>query len=190
MWRPLVLIALALGASPATAQVITDMTPQRIKEAIALGESGKAKPYKIGGSTLTPLWGTFSTPYLRVALAAAEAKEKYSSFTEKDATDEIVRPGEVIVYLSAIEPLSGNQPRSAKAIVIMPAGKNDRADAVRPEKTEPTPASWSNAMGAKWEAESLIAYFPLSALQDGAEFRMVFDRGLERKAGIKLDKVR
>lgn len=172
---------------PAAAQIVTEMTPERIRDAIAFGESGKAKPYQVG-SLAVP--ANFTTPFLRVALAAASAKEKYKKLTEEEVNDNLVLPGVLRLYATAIPPSKYGSATSVRTVVIMPPGEKDRDKAIHPDTAEPVARQWSNRLGATDEAEALWASFPLSVLRDGAELRIVYSNGNERKVKFKLDKVR
>jgi hypothetical protein len=75
---PLVVVVASVIVVMAHAQIVQDMTPERIREAIAFGTSSKElRPYKIQAKahwSWPPLIAVYTTPFLRVALAANGAK--------------------------------------------------------------------------------------------------------------------
>lgn len=174
-------VALLLIAAPALAQVVvSEMTPPLVLEAIAAGEQGKvADGYivktnrMLGGETHL---ATFSTPFMRVASAAREAKRQYRKFTAADVTPEMIAP-ELHVYAwpQAIGPASAN----VRAVVMTPrkGSEQEKADrVVQPARFEPLPMQFKNLLGATFEGEGKMAVFPLSALSEDNEVHVVFDR--------------
>ena len=172
-------IAIAsLLAVPATAQVVTDMTPELIKQAIA---DKKGKPcYPISmGSTMAMTKrdvGCFSTPYSRVVAAARAAQKAYKPFTEADVTVDMFAP-EVRVIASAVNRIHGVGAGiiSPKTVVVMPIGVTDIAAAIQPSKTEEVDQAFTNAYGAEWRGKTIVASFPLSVLSEKNELRIVYD---------------
>jgi hypothetical protein len=82
-------------------QIITQMTPDLIADAIKAGEKGDVADGMMMKSSGWS-WGsihiaTFSTPYMRVAIAARQAKKAYRKFTPADVTTEMIAP-ELHVY--------------------------------------------------------------------------------------------
>ena len=102
--RHLLCVLLAtLAALPAVQgqQIVTEMTPERIEEAIRAGERGDVADGVIRKSSGFS-WGsihiaTFSTPYMRVAAAARQAKKAYRKFTPANVTPEMIAP-ELHIY--------------------------------------------------------------------------------------------
>src|SRR5262245_6598419 len=82
-------------------QVVSEMTPQRIAEAIQAGERGNV-PSGVMSEKSGWSWGslhiaTFSTPFMRVAAAARQAKKEYRKFAANDVTAEMTAP-ELHIY--------------------------------------------------------------------------------------------
>jgi hypothetical protein len=185
-------VAVALLAGPAGAQagggVVTEMTPELVREAIAYGaKEKKLRPYYLGGQggmmDARRTVATFTTPFLRVALAASEAKAAYKEFAEGDATPEMLAP-ELQIAAGAMS--IGRVIYGVKTVVIVgPDGK-----VTQPDRSEERIEEFSNAYGAKDSARGVTAYFPLSAIREDAEVRVVMDLGKEQRAKFKLDKVR
>jgi hypothetical protein len=97
-WGLVVAIAAAMTAQ---AQIVREMTPELISEAITLGTKAKdLGPYRIQEKarwSWPPLIAYYTTPLFRVALAANTAKKHYRQFTEADVTPEMLAP-EIQVY--------------------------------------------------------------------------------------------
>ena len=84
---------LALGAArAASAQVVTEMTPERIREAIADTKAKGCYVLSTGGVLERFGRGCLTTPYSRVVLAAQNAREKYQPFTEADVQPAMLAP--------------------------------------------------------------------------------------------------
>ncbi len=193
----------ALFTAPSSAQVVTEMTPERVREAIALGNSQKEAPYyeirKSGsfGSTYKPRLGSFTTPFLRVAQAAYEAKKQYRPFTEADVSKEMLS-AELHVY--GMAQAEGARIANVQTIVITPKGQRDPASANRPVSTAEVPVQYRNLTGMTAEGKNLMAVFPLGVLREGYEVHIVYDSGVHDGridrfcedcfVEFKLDKVR
>lgn len=185
------LIVGALLAGPAPA-VVVEMTPERIREAIALGNSKKdIKPYGLpsglGGSLGLGKAklddASYTTPFLRVALAANRAKQEYKTFTETDATPEMIEP---VLRVYANPLVRGRHVNSVRTVIV----KHKKSGAiVQPTSTEPTEESYSNAYGATAEGKGLRATFPLDVVNAEHEIRVVFEDG-EAKQDFDLGKIR
>lgn len=166
--------------------LVLALTPAQIQEAIALGQRAKdVKPYSIGGG-MGPTWGSFTTPYLRIAMASSDAKRTYRPFAETDVTPDMVAE-ELRVYVWAFGALGGRGVISPQAVVIVSPG----GEVIHPLRTEATDTEFQNAYGASATGTSLTAIFPLRAMVSGSEVRMVFDGGAkEQRWRFKLDKIR
>jgi hypothetical protein len=194
-----VALLLASGLIVFAQRVVAEMTPQAIAEAIKAGEKGDVSDGVITKSSGWS-WGsihiaTFSTPYMRVAMAAKQAKKAYKKFTPADVTPEMIAP-ELHVY--AWSQLNGaNQPSHAPiggapigdsaaagavnvtTIVITPRkGKQEEkmAAAIHPTRFERMPVVWQNLFGAQIDAVGMVATFPLSALSEDNEVHVIYDK--------------
>ena len=167
---------LALGvfalAGRVEAQVVTEMTPARIQEAIADRKADGCYDLKKG-------FACFTTPYSRVAFAAQEAKKKYETFTELQVTPEMVAPVVEVFALPQPSYVMGSgrvgQPIGVKRIVVMPAKGKDPSQAIQPAQQIDLDHSYSNLLGATWEARGILARFPLAVVSVGNEVRVVYD---------------
>lgn len=122
-----------LGASSAGAQVVLEMTPEKIRA--ALTDTIKEPCYPLargGGLGLSPLvyLGCYTTPYSRVVLAAQNGKKKYKPITEADVVPDLLVP-EVQVMASSQSRFSGPGRNDVMAIVVMPAGGKDPSKAIQ-----------------------------------------------------------
>jgi hypothetical protein len=186
MKRILVGLLVAAGSvviAEAQSKIVTEMTPALIAEAIKVGEKGDMPSGRITQSSGFS-WGsihiaTFSTPYMRVAAAARQAKKEYKKFTPADVTPEMIAP-ELHVYAWA-QGLSENGPAAANvnALVITPKKGNDEeraAKAIHPTKFEEIPTIFQNLFGAKADGVGQMGIFPLAALSEDNEIHVVYDR--------------
>ncbi len=207
---PLTVAIFALALNVASAQLVSDMTPERIKEAIALGHNSKEAGRFLSSYVLQkrsgwgngPRVGSFTTPYSRVVLAARAAQRKYKTLTAADVTPEMIAP-EIHVYaMSQVENDSQKRPQiiSVEAIVLMPENGKDRSQAVQPTKTQDATDEYKNLFGAAFEGKSMSAVFPMDAFREGMDLRVIYDgrvSGSSAVSGcqdcgvpIKLDKIR
>lgn len=172
-------VLFAVGASAAAQGVVIEMTPDRIREAVADERVKGCYPLKTKGAGLPGArqefgLGCFTTPYSRVALAAQEARKKYESFTEADVKPELVAPVVEVVALPQ-QRRFGPGMVNVEAVVIAPVKSKDRAAAIQPLEREPLDSRYQNMLGATFEARGLVARFPLSVLAAGNEVRIVYD---------------
>jgi hypothetical protein len=163
--------------------VVAEMTPQLIAEAIAAGERGNVASGQLTQSSGFS-WGsihiaTFSTPFMRVAAAARQAKRTYKKFTPEQVTPEMVAL-ELHVYAWS-QGLSEHGPAAANvtAVVITPRKGNEEqkaAMAIQATRFEEIPMVFQNLFGAKAEGVGRMAVFPLSALTEDNEVHVVYDK--------------
>lgn len=93
------------------------------------------EPYRIQEKarwSWPPLIGYYTTPFLRVALAANTAKKHYKPFTEADVTAEMLAP-EIQVYASS-QPVQGTVIANVETIVLMPKKSKDRSQGIQPTR--------------------------------------------------------
>lgn len=91
-----VVVALSGAASSRAQGVVTEMTPELIAQAIKAGAKGDVSDGVITKSSGRS-WGsihiaTFSTPSMRVAMAARQAKKAYLKFAPADVIPEMIAP--------------------------------------------------------------------------------------------------
>lgn len=164
-----------------SAQVVTNMTPDTIKQAISYGTREKSVELNeiktrsgFAWDADKVRWGFYSTPFLRVAMAANRAKRQYKAFTEQDVTPEMIAP-ELHVYATAAS-LGGVKVANVEAVVITKAGEKDRSKVIRPTNLTELPEEFQNIFGAKVVGKSVVAAFPLDVLSEQNEIHIVFDQ--------------
>jgi hypothetical protein len=171
------LLSFVLALSvPLSASVIADMTPDQVRAAIAFGISGKTAPppYAIRqsgfvGSLYKPRLGYYSTPFLRVAQAAFAARLQYREFVVADVTPELVA-AELHVY--GLAQTVGAQVANVQGVVLTRKGQ---ADAIRPTRVSDIPVEFRNLFGLQLAGTSVLAVFPLEALQPGTTIHILYD---------------
>jgi hypothetical protein len=184
--RHVVLLAACLSPTVSSAQVVADMTSAEIAAAVIVGERNKVP----AGDVSYPSWGmikvtiaTFSTPFMRVAAAARQAKREYRAFGPDDITAEMTAP-ELHVYAW---PVAGAE---VQAVVITPKGldKEERlAAATHASRLEPLPATFQNWFGATFEGVGKMAVFPLSVLTKDHEVHIVYNQRVSMSSGPACD---
>jgi len=177
-------LVVGLGAA-ARAQIVRDMSPDRIREAIAMGNKAKdLGAYRIQEKarwSWPPLIGFYTTPFLRVALAANTAKKHYKQFSESDVTQEMLAP-EIQVYAPS-QPAEGAAIANVETIVLMPNKSNDRGLAIQPISMTDATEEYKNLFGFNAVGKGKLAVFPIDVWQEGNEVHVVFDHGIPGSQG-------
>jgi hypothetical protein len=165
-------LAIAGAAAPAGAQLVTEMTRETIKAAIADAKND-------GCYTLKKGFACFTTPYSRVAFAAREAKKASEPFTELQVTPEMVAPVVEVLALpqasyvmgsGRVGPLIG-----VKQILVTPVKGTDSSQAIQPSDQLDLDQRYSNLLGSWWEAGGILARFPLAVVSVANEVHVVYD---------------
>ena len=169
----LVLALMIPAAMTGQAQIITDMSPERIREAIAFGTSERDLGwYRIQEKarwSWPPLIAKYTTPYLRVALAASEAKKRYKIFTADKVTPDMLAPV-IIVRAWSRDAVDGSV-ANVLTIVLLPHNSKEATEAIH--ATEIQDAS---QFGFTEKGKGLLAVFPLESWREDRDLRVVFDR--------------
>lgn len=163
---PLAPLLLTLVAVPAAAQVVTEMTPRQVDQAIAMGIERKPARYSLRTKYL---WMEFDTPFLRVSERAATAPVADRSI----ATPDLLAPE--LRILAAPEPLGDDVPGIKKVLLERPDGAT-----VAPKSQEAYVDYAQSARRKKIAIRGVRAVFPLAALEPGARFRFVMSDGREQ----------
>lgn len=162
--------------------------PSWVDEAIKLGQTKNVEPYPI--KFLMVRMGSFTTPYLRVAMAAAKAhKMLLKPFDTSMVTDEMLEDVLVVMAFPVMGKKMNDPHESVTHIVIKKKGSKDPKDVVQPLSEEPYGESASNLYGAKIEEQGIVAKFPLATLQEGSAFCFIYDRGKGRDLAITKDMI-
>ena len=184
--------AAAASAADLPPGIVAHMTPELILEAIDAGETKRvsAVPVQAKGS-----WGasslpmaTFTTPYLRVALRAADAKKKYQRLRPEDIEPADLEPV-IHVFANSRKASKGPGVYDVQAMVIMPANSKDRDLARHPLAAKPMTEQWRNMLGYTDEGSAMFAIFPLSVLRKTNELRVVYG-DMERSGKFNLKNVK
>jgi hypothetical protein len=162
----LAVLFLSLPALPARTQVVTEMTPQQIDQAIALGVDQKPGPYTL---RTKQFWMEFTTPFLRVSERAASAPSVDRSL----ATPDLIAPELRIV--AAAEPLGDKVPAVTKVVVERPDGTT-----VAPRSQESFVDYAQSTRRKKIEIRGVRAVFPIAVLEPGARFRFQLSDGSQQ----------
>jgi hypothetical protein len=167
------------------AQIIRDMTPERIREAIALGTKSKdLRWYSVQEKarfTWPPLIAVYTTPFLRVALAANAATKQYKTFTEADVTPDMIKP-EILVYAES-HTVQGADIANVETIVLLPHNSKDANQAVHPTEMKDVSQEYKNLLGFSGEGKGLVAIFPIDAWNENNDLRVVFDKTIPGSSG-------
>jgi hypothetical protein len=175
-----VLVLLAVGVG--RGQVLTEMTAYEIQAAIKRGiEEENLRPYKIQGKarfSWPPIVGFYTTPFMRVAMAAKHAQERYQPFDESDVTPEMIAPELQVIAPSKPAAGRGVEVANVVAIVIMPRDSDDRSQAIHPTTSVEMTSEYKNLFGFTTEGRGILATFPLSLLSENNEIHVVFDQNI------------
>jgi hypothetical protein len=155
-------LLLSLPAS-APAQVVTEMTPQQIDQAIA---DRKPVPYTLRTKVF---WVEFTTPYLRVSDRALKSPTADRSL----ATPDLIAPE--LRIIAAAEPLGDKVPAVKEAVVERPDGT-----LVKPTSQQETLDYAQSTRRKKIAIRGVRAVFPIAALQPGARFRFQLSDGTQQ----------
>lgn len=186
MKRALAVVSLLAAVTPAAASEISgELTAEQLKEAIDFGTNAKeVKLYRLS-SRMGRVECGFATPFLRVAIAAREAKKNYKPFAEEDARALVGEPLVDVVCTSTN--IGGGGPDKDRVFAnvqnVLITGKDGTGEVVRPINLEPIPESYQNAYGMKVEASGMLARFPVEAFaRPGSEIHVIYDKRV--KAGF------
>lgn len=167
------------------AQIIRDMTPERIREAIALGTKAKDLGwYKVQEKarfSWPPLIAYYTTPFLRVALAANDAKQHYKTFTASDVTPDMTTP-QIVVYAPS-QAVEGAEIANVETIVVLPHNAKDPSRAVHPAEQKDASEEYKNLVGFTGEGRGIVAIFPIDVWQEGSDVHVVFDKAIPSSMG-------
>jgi hypothetical protein len=178
-------ISFWLVATQGSGQIVRDMPAERIEEAIALGTRSKQlSAYKIQEKarwSWPPVIGSYTTPFMRVALAAHTAKKRYKPFTAADVTQEMTAP-EIHVYAPS-QSLEGAAIANVETVVVMPLNSTDPNRAMHPVRIVEATEQYKNLFGFTGEGRGILAVFPLDVWQEGNEIHVVFDKEIPSSHG-------
>jgi hypothetical protein len=181
----LIFVVTTLIGADAHAQIIRDMSPERIREAIAVGSKAKnVWVYTIQEKarwSWPPLLAVYTTPFLRVALAANAAKKQYKTFAETDVTPDMLKP-EIQVFIPS-RALQGTSIANVQTIVLLPHNSKDAAQAVHPTSVTEATQEYKNLLGFTGEGKGMVAVFPIDAWREDYDAHVVFDAEIPSSQG-------
>lgn len=152
------------------------MKPDEIGEAIAFGTGSKnLHPYSVHkkSDNWGPLIGEYTTPFLRVALAANLAKKRGQPFSEKDVTVEMTAP-EIQIY-AALQSVRPTDPANIVTIVLMPYNSKDPSQEIHPTRVEQASEQIKELYGYTGKGKGLVAAFPLDVWNENKDVLVVLD---------------
>lgn len=172
--------ASTLGEAAAQSKdIVVDVTPERIAEAIKMGESDKMPFMRVwlssGASQYNFDTAVISTPFLRVAMLASAARREYKKFDPATIPAEALAP-ELHVY--ALSHFNAHNAANPTTVVITPRkGTPDEKmqRAIHPTRFVEVPVEYQSYFGAEFKGKNMLAVFPLSVLSDENELHVVYD---------------
>jgi hypothetical protein len=186
------LTLLALMAVPARAEVVREMTPERVREALAWGAGQKDHPsYRLKGPSPLKMKGyrvaVFGTPYARAAAVGFAAKQEYRTAEPAAVDAQLLEP-----YVNVYAPphrTQGRPPRVIGVRKIVLTGPRG-ASPIQPTDERSELRSYGNALGAEWQANSVHATFPLDAVRPDTEVHVLYEDGEDVTYRFDLNGVR
>lgn len=193
-------LALAVAASMAQAEnatrvepparaLVHEMTAERIREAIAWGQSAPEKDLEQYGILTDRTWlVNFDTPFLRVAQLARAMKIQNQPITEADVSPKVAAE-ELHLYAHAridTSDAAASLP-NIEYVMIMKPNVGAPSETILPlvvhsfVRRVPTD---ENFWGPTRIARSVKGVFPLRALAAGNEVRVTFEGGIVRSVRI------
>ena len=186
-------LGLLLAVPPSGfAQVVTAMTPERIEEALAWGRAQeKVSPYplrafpagfigqKREGTVEESLLkiGFYTTPFLRVAMAASQARQRGKTLAARKVGKELLAPEIHVLAFPQTKP-GGGEPARVESILVNGMMKRGTGDAIQPSRT-PKLGALGKDLRALYAAAApegaSIAVFPLSLLAPENVVHTIFD---------------
>lgn len=177
MGRVVPMLAVLVAAVPASAQVVAEMTPDAIRQAVSDQDVKPCYEMRFVSDVIGKdrrdfnVLACFSTPYSRVAFLARQAREKLETFDAAALPSEVTAPElQIHAYPRKHRSVTG-----VEKIVLMPKGSTDPASAIAPLRTDEKIAQYSNAMGATYTARSVTAVYPLAVLSQSNVVRIVYE---------------
>lgn len=169
--RTAVLVGLPLLAAPAQAQLVRQMTPTAVREALKEGAPFGNYLLSPGGDPY--VWVT--TPYQRVASLGASARKKYKEV----APAEVPRTLLAATFDVSVDAWLGGDSISYPVFevehIVVTTWDPVRDNMVvhQPLRTKVEPKTWTTMMGVQKSGEGMVATFPLKLLADGTQVRVV-----------------
>ncbi len=187
-WRAAIFLLTALlPAAPARAQLVAEMSSDRVREALAWGlraPESELDQYEL--RTDRSWLVNFDTPFLRVAQLSRAMKIQNSPASEADVSPKVAAP-EMHVYAHARMDTGGRPLPNIDYVVILRPRAGAAAETILPSSVQsfvrrvPTDAEFT---GSTRIARSVKAVFPLRALAVGNTLRLTFEGGAAETVAI------
>jgi hypothetical protein len=188
-----VALLLVLLAVPARAEIVRNMTPERVREALAWGAAQKeipAYPLKSGIYGRAQRWAVVSTPFSRVAEVGHKAKREYATVDETVISADLLEPYvDILVGPRVIQPYTNRPARVIGVSKVVITGRNGTSP-LQPLEQAPLVQSYGNLFGAEWIANAVSARFPLDVVRADTEVHVVYEDGDDVTFRFDLSRVR
>lgn len=179
-WQAAISLMALLPAAETHAQFVADMSPERVREALAWGLRAPETELDQYQLRTDRSWlVNFDTPFLRVAQLSRAMKIQNAPASEADVSPKVAGP-EVHVYAHARMDTGGGPLPNIDYVVILHPRPGAELETILPSSVQsfvrrvPTDADF---MGSTRIARSLKAVFPLRALAAGNSVRITFEGG-------------
>lgn len=178
MWRlgALTLLSVLGLASQVRGDVVRDITEDAIRDAIRQGtvtKTGAGAEYALSDSEPIVL---LLTPFARIMDRAASAARRYEEITAATLPKDVAEP----LFMVIAEPfLVGRRTINIDHVVAIKRDA-DQESVAQPVRVKKTVTTWSNRLGAKTEGTGVEAWFPMEALTEGIELRIITSDGERR----------
>jgi hypothetical protein len=185
----IVLVGLGIVGT-ARAQVVQDMTPERIREALEWGVSASETELSQYDLRTDKTWlVNFDTPFLRVAQFSRAMKIQNSPATEGDVSPKLAAP-EVHLYAHARQTAGGGPLPNIEYVMVVRPRPDGAAENLLPTSLQSfvrrVPRD-EDVGGPTRIARSVKASFPMRALAAGNEVRLTFEGGIVQSIPITAE---
>lgn len=158
-------IALVLSSVPATADVLSEPTPEAVEAALTAGETG---PYSLASFG----WGGVgvTTPLRRMAALTGIARKQYQEVPAALAK-KVSEPVIEIIAMPKRPARVTDHTVGVIRVVVLSGGKP-----IQPLREEPQVEHLATRLGARLDVRGMKSVYPLDALRSGAEVHVLLDR--------------
>jgi hypothetical protein len=183
-----VLGTLVLAAGSARADIVREMTPETLAEAVAF-----AREHKGDYSGLAPyllmdgdkICGVFTTPFSRAVALATDALKAYKE-PELGAMAEGAKGAIDVSAFAKWEGIGGRNRVVKVVAVVIATDDSDKATITRPAKEAKEDVTYTNGFGARSVGTSMSATFPFDVFVDKLQLRIAYEGTPECRVWINL----
>jgi hypothetical protein len=185
-WQATIVLAALFSAATTRAQCATEMTPDRMHEALEWGLSAPETDLEQYPLRTERTWLiNFDTPFLRVAQFSRAMKIQNTPATDSDVSPKLAGQ-ELHVYAHARVGAGGGALPNIDYVVILHPRAGGASETILPTSVQSfvrrVPADAD--AGPTRIARSVKAIFPIGALAAGNEVRLTFENGTFQTATI------